>query len=315
MYYKFIVFLFLIFTFLSLNLARADESHISSDMFKKYNLSICTVFKNEANYLKEWIEYHRILGVDHFYLYDIGSSDYSPVILREYINEGLVTLVNWPDALAYQTDGMKDAYKWALSTQIPAYENAVNFLAREETKWLAFVDMDEFLVCLEGDINELLYKYNDYSGIALSSEFFDAAILKTQSKNKRLIQGSGTAPLFPTVVNHSIVKMIFKPDQCMGFNWPPYQCRFKPLQSSTMASPQELRIHRYLNRNVKDIFFEENSPSNQVEYSILPKTDAFELLEKYINENLCRPMYEQEPEFLRKLKHDFELETSIFPDK
>ena len=37
---------------------------------KKHQLSICAIFKNEAKFLKEWIEYHRLVGVDHFYLYD-----------------------------------------------------------------------------------------------------------------------------------------------------------------------------------------------------------------------------------------------------
>ncbi|KIC71464.1 hypothetical protein DB44_DM00010, partial [Candidatus Protochlamydia amoebophila] len=31
-----------------------------------YDLSVCAIFKNEAPYLKEWIEYHRLIGVKHF---------------------------------------------------------------------------------------------------------------------------------------------------------------------------------------------------------------------------------------------------------
>ena len=37
---------------------------------KKYKISICGIFKNESCFLKEWIEYHEILGVEHFYLYN-----------------------------------------------------------------------------------------------------------------------------------------------------------------------------------------------------------------------------------------------------
>ena len=33
---------------------------------KKYQVSICAIFKNEAKYLKEWIEFHKIIGVEHF---------------------------------------------------------------------------------------------------------------------------------------------------------------------------------------------------------------------------------------------------------
>ena len=72
---KFIFSLFLIYIYLSIGFIKADETNISSEINKKYNLSICAIFKNEAKYLKEWIEYHRIFGVDHFYLYNIGSRD------------------------------------------------------------------------------------------------------------------------------------------------------------------------------------------------------------------------------------------------
>ena len=31
-----------------------------------YEFAICTIFKNNASYLKEWIEFHRMMGVEHF---------------------------------------------------------------------------------------------------------------------------------------------------------------------------------------------------------------------------------------------------------
>lgn len=31
-------------------------------------LSICATFKDEAPYIPEWIEFHRRVGVDHFFL-------------------------------------------------------------------------------------------------------------------------------------------------------------------------------------------------------------------------------------------------------
>ena len=64
---------------------------------KKYQLSVCSLFKNESRYLREWLEYHRLIGVDHFYLYDNASTDRSVQILQPYIRAGLVTLVHWPE--------------------------------------------------------------------------------------------------------------------------------------------------------------------------------------------------------------------------
>ena len=37
---------------------------------RKYHIGICSIFKNEAPFLKEFIVYHKMIGVDHFYLYN-----------------------------------------------------------------------------------------------------------------------------------------------------------------------------------------------------------------------------------------------------
>lgn len=55
---------------------------------RKY-LSICAIFRNEADYLKEWIEFHRLVGVEHFFLYNNFSEDAYLSILGDYIGQGL----------------------------------------------------------------------------------------------------------------------------------------------------------------------------------------------------------------------------------
>ncbi len=63
----------------------------------KYYLSICAIFKNEAAYLGEWIEFHRLAGVEHFYLYNNLSDDNYFSVLKYYIDKGTVTLRDWPE--------------------------------------------------------------------------------------------------------------------------------------------------------------------------------------------------------------------------
>lgn len=62
----------------------------------KYRISLCLIFKNEAPFLKEWLDYHLTVGIDHFYLYNNNSDDNFKDILQPYIEKGLVTLVDWP---------------------------------------------------------------------------------------------------------------------------------------------------------------------------------------------------------------------------
>jgi hypothetical protein len=268
--------------------------NISSEVSKKYNLSICATFKNEAEYLEEWIEYHRNFGVDHFYLYNIESKDYFQSILSRYIQEGIVTLVNWPEIISPQNDN----HRWTLITQVPAYENAVNFLARDETKWLVFVDINEFLVSPEGNIMDLLEKYDDFPGISLSADFFDDSIQTTHSlKNAHSLMLN---PPSDQTENELVSKMIFKPNLCKGFDWPPYRCRF--YQSSIKADPQELRIKRY----IKDSsFVKKSTQMHDLDCCIL-YNEAAELTEKeyLFKDHFFRPMYQHVPEFLKKLKKE-----------
>lgn len=96
---------------------------------KKYQVSICAIFKNEAKYLKEWIEFHTIIGVEHFYLYNNNSEDDYLSVLTPYIEQGIVDLIEWPMAQG----------------QIPAYHHCVENYAKE-TAWIGFIDIDEFVV-------------------------------------------------------------------------------------------------------------------------------------------------------------------------
>ena len=38
-------------------------------------IAVCAIFKDEAPYLLEWLAFHKMIGVDLFFLYDNDSSD------------------------------------------------------------------------------------------------------------------------------------------------------------------------------------------------------------------------------------------------
>ena len=44
----------------------------------------------------QWIEYHRLLGVEHFYIYDNNSEDAILARLQGYMDAGVVTYIHWP---------------------------------------------------------------------------------------------------------------------------------------------------------------------------------------------------------------------------
>ena len=53
------------------------------------DISIVLIVKNEARYIREWLEYHFLIGVDHVYIYDNDSTDGIHALLAPYIKKTL----------------------------------------------------------------------------------------------------------------------------------------------------------------------------------------------------------------------------------
>jgi hypothetical protein len=91
-------------------------------------LAICAVIRNEARYLREWIEFHRLMGVGRFHLYN-RSEDDTLAILEPYMAAGIVELIDWP---------------MLPPCQIQAYQHYIDS-QQGKSRWTAFIDADEFL--------------------------------------------------------------------------------------------------------------------------------------------------------------------------
>ena len=126
--------------------AHADHIRIAQE--KKYKVSICAIFKDEEEFLKEWLEFHLMVGIEHFYMYNNNSSDGCLGILKPYMDKGVVTLVDWE----------------APHAQMAAYADAIEKYSGE-TKWIGFIDLDEFVVPVKGrNIYRALEPFNDKAG-------------------------------------------------------------------------------------------------------------------------------------------------------
>jgi hypothetical protein len=123
-------------------------------------LSAVVIAKNEASYIVEWLEFHRLVGIEHFYLYDNGSTDDTSEILRSYLDSGRVTLIPWA---SYDLNGriQYQAYAHALCNFGPFW------------RWMAFIDVDEFLFPLESDsLQTVLATYEDLPAVAVHWHMF-----------------------------------------------------------------------------------------------------------------------------------------------
>ena len=94
-----------------------------------YDLAVVAIMKNEGPYVKEWLDYHLLAGVDHFFIYNNGSPDNQSEVIKPYVDAGLVTYIDYPGK----------------ARQYEAYNAAVTEY-RYFCRYMAFIDGDEFIL-------------------------------------------------------------------------------------------------------------------------------------------------------------------------
>jgi hypothetical protein len=123
---------------------------------QKSYLSIWSLYQDEAPYMREWIEFHRLMGVERFFLYDHYSSDDHRAALAPYIEEGIVVHYDWP-----VDPGQAQATAHCLEHH------------RDDSRWIAFIDLDEFLFSPTGKkLPEVLAGYEQYPGVVVNVAVF-----------------------------------------------------------------------------------------------------------------------------------------------
>ncbi len=121
-----------------------------------YRCSIAAQARWEHHDICEWIEFHKLIGFDHIYLY---SNDDDPYELRKRLSPYLygrcpfVTLIHWPPK-----GEQFNIY----------YDFLTNYSSQSE--WITFLDIDEFLVIKKhGCISSLLCSMeSDFDSINLN---------------------------------------------------------------------------------------------------------------------------------------------------
>jgi hypothetical protein len=127
-------------------------------------LSVCAIYRNEAPYLREWIEFHRLVGIERFFLYNNESTDNHRDVLAPYLEDGSVVLYDWPFF-----PGQMDAYRDCLEKH------------SENARWMAFFDIDEFLFSPTGvKLPELLADFERWSGVVVHRATFGSSGLQAK---------------------------------------------------------------------------------------------------------------------------------------
>jgi len=205
-------------------------------------LSICASYKWEGPYLREWVAFHRVVGVERFFLYDNDSDDEHLEALAPYVEDGTVELRHWPE------------YPMG---QVKAYAHCVSEHARD-SRWIAFVDVDEFLFCPRGrPLPEVLQRYERWPGVGVNRLTFgtsghetrpDGLVVEAYTRRLEIpgLRASVKSVVDPERATHPLNPHVFAYTEGHGVDE-----NEDPLDGTFAASDScaELRINHYYTKS------------------------------------------------------------------
>ena len=218
---------------------------------------IVVIGRNEGCYLDEWITYYKMIGVDHIYYLDNNSTDNTKEVLKKYIESGFVTYMF--------LNGEK--------AQLPGYRYVTRKI-KKCTKWIAFLDADEFLYTKEEPLKEFLSHYEKYPGIAVNWVVYGPCGHETRPDGFVIENYTSTFSDRDNVLNLR-VKTIAQPKKIWDIKSPHYAIynknqlavdeNMKPVDGSKMLVPgagrantehnsiEKIRINHYWTKSLEEL--------------------------------------------------------------
>lgn len=247
----------------------------------KYKLGVAVIIKNEGMYLKEWIEYYRIIGVDKFYIFDNDSTDNTYKILEKYIKIGLVD---------YEQIHGK-------SRQMDAYNKALR-KSKKACKYLLVVDADEFLFSVDSNnvvetIDEIFKKNPQIGGIGINWMIFGSS--NYQKRPNGLVTQKFVYRSQYDFNKNKLIKTLCNPRAVDGFlnpHYPYYDRKYyavdmllRPINGpyAENDSSMTLRINHYFTKSREEFIKKRNRGMadqlgirNDSDFKIHDKNDVYD---------------------------------------
>ncbi|XP_074571466.1 glycosyltransferase family 92 protein Os08g0121900-like [Curcuma longa] len=106
------------------------ETLPASPRQKRHTMCVCTMLRNQAKFLPEWIIYHAHIGVERWFIYDNNSDD--------DIEQAIGSLT-----MSSNYRISRHLWPW-VKTQEAGFAHCA-LRARSHCEWVGFIDVDEFL--------------------------------------------------------------------------------------------------------------------------------------------------------------------------
>jgi hypothetical protein len=125
------------------------------------SIAVVAILRDEQRFVEEWIAYHRVIGVDRFFLYDHDPS--RPLRSLLHAHESYVAVVDWSGDLSALP---------GTTAQLKAYTHALGLLP-SDCSWVAFIDGDEFIVLRRhARLGEFLAGFDRFATVVLNWHSF-----------------------------------------------------------------------------------------------------------------------------------------------
>ena len=165
----------------------------------KFRTATCTIIKDEHQYLEEWINHNINIGFDEIWLFeDYGSKSHKEITDK------------YPQVKLRRLSSIKKNFNRVRNKQSLLYNW---FLTNFKTKfdWVAFIDIDEFIMFEEGwNLQKLINEYSDNGGIYLFWKMYNAngyidnpkkSVVKTFTQTCDNLKRDGQKWIFKTLCN------------------------------------------------------------------------------------------------------------------
>jgi hypothetical protein len=163
----------------------------------KYNLSLLFICRNDQLILDEFMNHYIWQGVEHFYIIDNGSTDYTKFIITNNMVNDRITYYYNADKIKYNT-------KYRYYSKV--YSNM-----RSETKWLIICDIDEYIYSrydgftIKNYVNTL--DYYKVAAVNIACKLFGSNDIVTEQENMRttfLWRDNTIYPSYKSIINTSL---------------------------------------------------------------------------------------------------------------
>lgn len=218
-------------------------------MRKKYYLAACCILKDEDPFIMEWLTYHSLIGVEHFFIYDNESKN--PLaknpLMEKFDAQGKITLLDSPGQ----------------AMQLPSYTHCLQNFG-PLAKWIAFLDLDEFICPAEGsDIRPMLAAYEDYAALGLNWKCFSSG--GHISSPKGLVIKNYRERFLEETIHNLHIKSIVQPDKVNEAHTPhsfypndgemAVNVNFRPIARGMAMIPicwEKATVHHYILKSQQD---------------------------------------------------------------